>query len=229
MLRKIRAPLYRFIWPKSNYFFFTRTEKYLTPLSNRYGFDRGKPIDRYYIEKFLSENADCIKGRCLEVTDNNYTAKFGGNKVVVSDVLDIDTSNKLANIHGDIRNLKNTIKDDTYDCIILAQTLGIIDDCESVIKECYRILKPGGIILITATAISPVLDLENNYWRFTIASMAYVLKKYFSANKIMVNPYGNVLTGQSYWVGASQEELTKKQLEYNDPKFPVIITAKATK
>ena len=45
----------------------------VNPISSVFGFDRGKPIDRYYIEKFISDNSSTIKGDILEVEDNKYT------------------------------------------------------------------------------------------------------------------------------------------------------------
>src|SRR5258708_1276969 len=36
------------------------------PISTSFGFDRGTPIDRYYIENFLGRNAGDIRGRVLE-------------------------------------------------------------------------------------------------------------------------------------------------------------------
>ena len=51
------------------------------PISPNFGFDRGKPLDRRYIEDFLSHNAQDIRGHVLEVADNAYTLKFGGTRV----------------------------------------------------------------------------------------------------------------------------------------------------
>jgi len=47
------------------------------PISRKWGFDRGLPIDRYYIERFLSAHALDICGYVLEIQDNAYTRKFG--------------------------------------------------------------------------------------------------------------------------------------------------------
>ena len=49
----------------------------LEPVSREFGFDRGRCIDRYYIESFLLENRRHIRGRVLEAGDRNYTEKFG--------------------------------------------------------------------------------------------------------------------------------------------------------
>jgi hypothetical protein len=52
-----------------------------TPFSTQFGYDRGGPLDRYYIENFLDENSFKVKGRALEIGDNEYTLKYGGDKL----------------------------------------------------------------------------------------------------------------------------------------------------
>lgn len=221
---RFRAIFNRILKPKDDYFL----ARSLNPISNKFGFDRGKPIDRYYIEKFLKNSQRYIRGHCLEIHDNNYTLKYGKNKVTKSDVLDIDTNNKLANIYGDLRRLNN-IKDNTYDCLLITHTLGMIDDYESAIKECWRILKPSGTLIATVSSIGPVYDIERNYWRFTEASIRYIFKKYFNERKLYIHSYGNILSAQAFWVGLSTEELTNQELNYNDPHFSIIIALRATK
>jgi len=53
-------------------FYFNR----LKPISKVFGFDRGTPIDRYYIENFLSQHRNDIHGIVLEIGDNTYTKKI---------------------------------------------------------------------------------------------------------------------------------------------------------
>lgn len=40
------------------------------PLSASYGFDRGTPVDRLYIEEFLKLHSDDVRGRVLEIGDD---------------------------------------------------------------------------------------------------------------------------------------------------------------
>ena len=217
----------RLIQPRFLHFILRRK----TPISNIYGLDRGQAIDRYYIENFLNANQKYIKGYCLEILNNNYTLECGGNKVAQSDILDIDSNNSNATINGDLRNLEN-IHDGVYDCIILTQALQFIDDYESAIKECCRILKPRGVLLVTLPSISRidcVAKVEGDYWRFTIASANYIFNKFFQKNNLEIEAYGNCLVGQSFWVGLAQEELSRKELDYYDPNFPCLITIKAIK
>jgi SAM-dependent methyltransferase len=113
------------------------------PLSDFYGSDRGTPIDRHFIENFLRSNAKDIKGRCLEVKNDDYTSRFGKNRVKSVDIMDVDKNNKKANIIADLRSLE-TIEDDYYDCLIITQVFQYIDDLPKAVAECRRVLKKGG-------------------------------------------------------------------------------------
>jgi hypothetical protein len=54
----------------------------VTPISSNWGLDRGRPIDRYYIENFLAYHSNVIRGRVLEFENMSYARKFGGDRVV---------------------------------------------------------------------------------------------------------------------------------------------------
>jgi len=224
-IRKSRRTIFRRIFKPGWLYLLSRS---LKPLSHNFGSNRGEPIDRYYIEKFLSENKGLIKGACLEIDDNFYTKKFGDN-ILKSDVLDINKNNDKANIRADLRNAPE-INDHEYDCIILTQVLQFIDEYESTIKECRRILKPGGTLLATLPSISRIdvrAGTKGDYWRFTHASAEFIFSKFFDKNSLEIKSRGNVLVGTAFWVGMAREELSLKKLDYNDPDFPVIITVRA--
>jgi SAM-dependent methyltransferase len=221
-----RKKLHRLLKPGWLYFL----SRSLDPISPRYGKERGRPIDRYYIEKFLSDNSPLITGDCLEIEDSHYTTLFGQN-ISKSDILDVDTNNREANFHADLRNMPE-IADNSYDSIILTQVLLYVDDYESAIKECKRILKPEGNLLVILPSMGRIdvrAGIKEDYWRFTRASTQYIFRKFFSKEKIEIKTWGNVLIGIGFWSGQSQEEFSKKQLDYVDPNFPVIVTIKATK
>lgn len=118
----------------------------VTPISRSWGFDRGGPIDRYYIERFLASHVEDIGGRVLEISENLYTRKFGGSRVTQSDVLDLTWGNPHATMVADLTDGKN-IPAGIFDCIILTQTLHAIGDTLAVLDTLYRILKPGGTLL----------------------------------------------------------------------------------
>lgn len=225
IINLIRRPMVRLLWPASNYWLATKS---LKPLSNKFGYDRGLPIDRYWIESFLETNRNLIHGHCLEVTDDAYTKKYGGDRVTKSDVMDIDSKNKKATIYADIRDIKS-VKSNTFDTIILTHVLGIIDDFHAAVSECHRILKSGGVIIATSSCLSPTYDPSQNMWRFTPSGAKYLFTKHFGEGQVEIEQFGNALAGQCFWVGMSQEELTQEQLDYKDPKFPCVVGIIATK
>ena len=78
----------------------------LQPIAKAFGIPRGQGldqcIDRYYIEKFLAQYATDIQGQVLEIADNAYTRRFGGERVLQSDILHAAPGNPQATIIADI-------------------------------------------------------------------------------------------------------------------------------
>jgi len=204
----------------------------LSPISNVFGVDRGKPIDRYFIENFLDDRKDLIKGVVLEIGDNKYTKMFGF-KVTKSEVLtyNIDDSRKNV-IIGDLTKYDN-LQNDKYDCIILTQTLNFIYDYKKAILGVYHLLKEGGSVLVTSSGISQISEYDNerwgDFWRFTENGLMKSFEEVFPKENIIIKSYGNVLSSISYLHGISSEELTEKELGYNDPNYPLLITLIAKK
>jgi hypothetical protein len=79
----------------------------VTPFSREFGFDRGTPVDRFYIERFLSCCDADIRDRVLEIGDNSYTKRFGGNRVTRSDVLHPQEGNPQATFIGDLSSAED--------------------------------------------------------------------------------------------------------------------------
>lgn len=203
----------------------------VTPLCNNFGFNRGGAIDRYYIENFLKEKAAYIKGDVLEIGDNYYTMLFGGKNVLKSDILHVDEKNEAATIIGDISNAPH-IADHSFDCIILTQTLHLIYDFKEALKTCYRILKPGGSLLLTVPGITPIDHGEWNstwYWSFTDMAMDRLATETFPSSNSKVEYFGNVLVASSFLYGLGLPELKKEQLDVKDPFYQVIITVHSIK
>ncbi len=156
----------------------------VTPISPIFGKDRDLlSIERYYIEKFLASHANDVKNRVLEMGDTDYTHKFGGNRVTQSDVLNYVAGNPKATIVADLTSAEN-IPDNSFDCIIITQTLQMIYDVKLAIHNLYRILKPGGVVLATSHGITRIarregIDSWGEYWHFTTQSSRRLLGKYF--------------------------------------------------
>jgi peptidoglycan/xylan/chitin deacetylase (PgdA/CDA1 family)/SAM-dependent methyltransferase len=202
-----------------------------TPVSREWGYERGTPIDRYYIERFLEKHSSDIKGRVLEVQEADYTRKFGTSRVERSDVLDLDPANARATIIADLRSAGN-IPPDTFDCIILTQTVHVIDDMRAVFGECARILKPGGVLLTTLPSASRVCleyGHDGDFWRVTEAGARQLLDGIFPSDLLAVESHGNVLVNAAFLYGLGCHELRIDDFEAADPYFPLIISVRAMK
>jgi hypothetical protein len=199
------------------------------PLSDHWGTDRGTPVDRYYIEKFLQAQRDDIYGHVLEMQDRVYTQRFGSH-LTHSDVLDIDANNPRATIVADLMRA-DAISDNTIDCMILTQTLQYLYDLHAALGHIHRFLKPGGVLLVTAPSISRVdIALRDvDYWRFTLASCEKLFGECFGQENITVRAYGNVLTAMAFLTGMALEELKQQELDLYDERFPVIVSVRAVK
>jgi SAM-dependent methyltransferase len=207
----------------------------VTPISRVWGCDRGQPIDRYYIESYLSAHSADIKDHVLEIGDSNYTRRFGNDRVTRSDVLDVIEGNPKATLVGDLTCAEH-IPSDTFNCIILTQTLQYIFDLRAAIKTVFRILKPGGIALVTVPGISKrsgahcVKDSSYSWhWSFTTMSAKRIFDEIFPKNNVWVDAYGNVLTAMAFLEGLATEELRREELDYYDPAYPVTIAVRAVK
>lgn len=201
------------------------------PKSRHWGTDRGKPIDRYYIEAFLTEFSGDIHGTVLEVADPGYTRKFGGKRVTREEVVSVAAGPDVT-IIGDMTQ-PGVLPHDHYDCIILTQTLHLIYDKYRAIASLYDALKPGGVLLVTVPGISQISrfdhELTGDYWRFTTASLPRVLASKFPNDAVTIRCYGNVMSATGLLHGIASEEVTIEELDAHDPLYQVTVAARAVK
>ncbi len=228
----VRRQLIRYsCWPPVGWVWFG-TLRRLRPVSQEWGSERGMPIDRYYIERFLTTHAQDIQGHVLEIGTDLYTRTFGGARVVKSDVLHVAEHKPAVTIIGDLTQADH-IPANLFDCVILTQTLNAIYDVPAALRTVHRILKPGGVLLITVPGISKIsrYDMERwgYYWSFTTCSIRRLLEALFPTNTIMVAASGNVLAATAFLHGLAWKELRKKELDHIDPDYELVITARAVK
>ena len=208
---------------------FLGTLRRTSPLSDGYGFDRGTPVDRYYIDRFIEENRGAIHGRVLEIKNSRYTHQFGSD-VVQRDVLDIDPTNRNATIVADLA-AADGIPADAFDCFILTQTLQLIFDTRSAIFHAHRILRPGGVLLCSVPCIARITPgcIDSDHWRFTRASCSRLFGDVFPRDRVTVRTHGNVLTAIAFLTGMAAEELRQRELDHDDENFPLLVTVRAEK
>jgi SAM-dependent methyltransferase len=198
------------------------------PLSYRWGEDRGQPIHRYYINRFMKKYAPDIHGHCLEFQDPAYAVWFGGAALTKLDILHIDDSNPRATLVADLTK-PNEIPTGLFDCIVCTHVLHIVYELGRIVAEMHRILKPGGVLLVAVPCVSMWEPQEHELWRFTPDGLRKILASAFGAANVVVHAFGNSLTSAGELRGLVAEEFTHQELEYQDERFPVEVCARAVK
>ena len=203
----------------------------LSPISREYGFDRGRPIDRYYIENFLALHSRDVRGRVLEIGDDSYTRQFGSDRVTRRDVLHVSAQNPAATIVGDLATAAH-IDSNAFDCVILTQTLQLIYDVSAALSTIHRILRPGGVVLATFPGLSQIADQnwrDTWYWGFTAASARRLFEAAFRGSVVEVSNCGNVLAATAFLHGLATDELEPRELDYHDPDYELLVMVRAVK
>lgn len=204
----------------------------LEPVSRVMGLDRGQPICRFYIERFMAEHETLVRGRVLEVADRAYTDRFGGDRVTESAVLHATTGNPEATIVGDLATGEG-VPDGCFDAVIATQVLQCIFEVGPAVRTLHRILAPGGSAVVTVPAIAPVsrYDVERwgEFWHFSRQSVERLFCPVFGAENVQVTSYGNHVAAHAYLAGMAAGELSEEELLPCDPDYPVVICAVATR
>jgi SAM-dependent methyltransferase len=188
------------------------------PINANWGYERGTPIDRYYINGFLQK------------ADNEYTRTFGGARVEKSDILYPTTGNPRATVIADL-TIPDQVTDELFDCIICTQTLQFIFDVRVAIESLFRFLKPGGVLLLTVPGITKISPEDRGrsgeFWRFTAESLHLLLATEFPEQAVIVESHGNVKSSLGLLHGISAEEIPETELDQRDDHYELLVSARA--
>jgi SAM-dependent methyltransferase len=203
----------------------------LTPIDPNWGFERGTPIDRVYVERFIGTHATDIRGRVLEIAAPDYTTRYGSNVQRV-DVLMAQEGNPQATIVGDLQDAPH-IPDGAFDCAIVTQTLQFVYDVGAALATLHRILAPGGVLLATVPGITKISPPEDEaygeWWHYTGRSARRLAEKAFGEGNVEVETFGNVLAAASFLYGLAESDLRAEELAARDPLYEVVVGVRAVK
>jgi SAM-dependent methyltransferase len=199
------------------------------PFSDRYGFDRGHAIDRYYIDRFVESCADDIRGRVLEVADPRYAGAHSDG-ITRIDVLDVDPRNPAATVVADLDDA-GSLPVGVYDCVVLTQTLQYTADPRLALANIWASLVEGGVLLLSVPACSRVDRglRDRDSWRVTPVGLSRLLTASCPGADMRVAGYGNVLTCAAFLFGLAAEELRPTELDVVDEAFPLVTCARVAK
>lgn len=196
------------------------------PFSSTFGFDRGTPVDRYYLEQFFGACRDDVRGDVLEIQSSSYTRRFGRD-VVRADTIDINPRFQ-ATYTCDLAKSAGLVPSNAYDCFLLPNTMTLLRDLDGCLREALRIVRPGGTILGSAPALGQE-DAGGDYWRLTERGWQEVAARVWPGCEVATFAFGNCLAATAAIQGLAHEELTRAELDVRDPRFPVLIGIRCRK
>ena len=199
-----------------------------TPFGRKAGFDRGTPIDRVYIERFLRSYIGDIRGTVLEFGECRYTA-FGQDRVVRIEVVHYEPITK-ATLVCDLES--DTLPVEYFDCIICTQVLQYVYNLSHAMATMRNALKPNGVLLVTAPGITGRSGGDGerpDMWRFTKESMERLASGAFGPHEVEVHSHGNVLAASAFLYGLCAEDLPHGTIDVDDPTREVTVTLRAVR
>jgi SAM-dependent methyltransferase len=163
-------------------------------LSRLSGFHFTK-FDTYYLhyKSFHQELMNAIKGyangKVLDIGCGNkpYEKMFEG-KITDYTGCDIVQSNEMkVDVICEATDIP--LKDQSFDTIFSTQTIEHVSDHQKLLNEAWRLLKPGGYIIVSGPLYWPLHEEPYDFFRFTKHGFNYILEK-AGFEVIAVNPNG---------------------------------------
>jgi SAM-dependent methyltransferase len=197
-----------------------------------FGYDRGQPIDRYYVERFLAARAGDIRGAGLEFRDDAYLRRFGGATLTSVDVMNLEPQHPGTTISADLTQA-DRLPADRFDCIVCTGVVQLVPDLRTAVQNLRRMLRPGGVLLATVPGITRIArDASadwDDHWRLTSVAARKVFEEVFGPDSVDVEWFGNALVAVSSLMGLAAEELDHAELEARHPDYEVLVTVRAVK
>lgn len=192
--------------------------------ASEWGFSRGTPVDRWYIERFLEDNADLIEGHALEVKEDLYATRFGASSV---DILDIDDSNSVATVVGDLCE-ESTLSPRTYDVAVVTQTLQLVPRPLDAVRHLLTSLHSGGSLILTVPSLSRLAGSWDR-WRWTPRGMRDLLMEAAPPDaSVACVGLGNSLAARAFLFGLAASDLDDRVLAVSDEEYPMVVAARVT-
>jgi SAM-dependent methyltransferase len=193
----------------------------LKPFSDYYGFDRGTPIDRYYLDRFLASHVQAIHGDVLEIQAPGYVDKYGRN-VRLKHSIDFNAAMNPTYV-CDLA-AADVVPSDRYDCFLLPNTLHALRDIRNCMRHMLRVVKPGGVVLAATAAMGPLETGGMDFWRMSAQGWQQLAADVWAGHDYRIEGHGNCLAVVAAMLGLAQEELAREELEYQDDRYPALVT-----
>ena len=197
----------------------------LWPFSQRFGFDRGAPVDRYYLQQFVRSIRPVVRGRCLEIGGSRWSNWFYRFDVDEFRSLELEQSRIADDLVGDAAD-RGVLDPASWDSILAFHVLEHCPNPFAVVSNMRAWLRPNGHACIAVPCAQRVHSYPGDYWRFMPDGLRVLFSDFSEVN---VSTYGNPLTVVSNYMGLSHTELAAEDMNAAHPDYPVLACVVARK
>ena len=139
-------------------------------LSKRAGRLLSGKLTRVTLDRFIAAHASSLRTLDIGAQNGPYADHFPRRVA-----LDIQRGAGVQ-IIGDVQALG--IRDASVDVVLCTEVLEHVPDPQRAIDEMYRVLVPGGQLLLTTRFLFPIHDAPHDYFRFTKYGLRHLLRRF---------------------------------------------------
>lgn len=137
-------------------------------LRRRVGRALSAKLTRVTLDRFIVSNASSARTLDLGAQNGPYAAYFPRRVAV-----DLQPAAGL-HARGDAHALP--FVDGAFECVLCTEVLEHLPEPQRAIDEMYRVLAPGGRLLLTTRFLFPIHDAPHDYFRFTKYGLRHLLR-----------------------------------------------------
>lgn len=72
----------------------------------------------------------------------------------------------------------HAFREGEFDCLLCTEVLEHLHSPHKALAEMHRVLKPGGVIILTTRFVYPLHDVPGDYYRYTRYGLEYLLREF---------------------------------------------------
>jgi SAM-dependent methyltransferase len=132
---------------------------------------------RREIYSFLKSNSNFLSGKLLDFgCGSKPYEKFFNNS---NDYVGVEVSGNKKNLKSDIYydGITLPFADNTFDSVLCTEVFEHVEQLDDVIIELYRVLKPGGRMIVTTPFMCIEHEMPYDFRRFTFNGLVNLMKK----------------------------------------------------
>jgi SAM-dependent methyltransferase len=140
------------------------------PLSKKIGAPLSAKLTRITLDRFIQRHASNQRTLDIGAQNGPYAALFPRRVA-----LDVQRGVGVQ-IIGDAQLLG--IRDASFDVVLCTEVLEHLPEPQRAIDEMFRVLTPGGQLLLTTRFLFPIHDAPHDYFRFTKYGLRHLLRRF---------------------------------------------------